>query len=434
MEIPYTVKPRPDTGLYNAKLGIWLFLASEVMLFGALFSSYVLLRVGAEPGTWSMGLMDITVGAGNTMVLIASSMFVVLAWACLKQGDLVGYRKWKLATLACAALFLMVKWSYEWPAKFKHHDVWFKHPTVLHAAIEDGYGPEALHQGHNEAHDVEEENKAHSHDTSYGWTAAQEYLHGNNDWEYLNRKATYAGRFFKRTSPESAKAYDKGLKGGTLALSGHITGYREMQINVTVSAWNADRGSPDTAAEKVLADLNVTDAKDVWMNGGTITEKTDYNNAMQAKHRLEQAGFTVELSENGYNEIKETAWFWRTPRANELIDGKPRVESFTFELDNTHEKDGSHRRLTIKTIDVKRLSAYEPKHSTFFGIYYTITGLHAAHVFGGIIIMIYNLLPIGLLMWGKDRERFTNRIETFGLFWHFVDLVWIFLFPILYIL
>jgi len=47
MEIPYAVKPRPDTGLYNAKVGIWLFLASEVMLFGALFSSYILLRVGA---------------------------------------------------------------------------------------------------------------------------------------------------------------------------------------------------------------------------------------------------------------------------------------------------------------------------------------------------------------------------------------------------
>ena len=47
MEIPYAVKARPDTGLYNAKVGIWLFLASEVMLFGALFSSYILLRVGA---------------------------------------------------------------------------------------------------------------------------------------------------------------------------------------------------------------------------------------------------------------------------------------------------------------------------------------------------------------------------------------------------
>ena len=48
MEIPYNVEPRPDTGVYNAKLGIWLFLASEVMFFGALFSSYILLRTGAH--------------------------------------------------------------------------------------------------------------------------------------------------------------------------------------------------------------------------------------------------------------------------------------------------------------------------------------------------------------------------------------------------
>ena len=56
MEIPYTVDIRPDTGLNNVKLGIWLFLASEVMLFGGLFSSYVLLRVGAEAGTWPHNL------------------------------------------------------------------------------------------------------------------------------------------------------------------------------------------------------------------------------------------------------------------------------------------------------------------------------------------------------------------------------------------
>lgn len=56
MDIPYTALPRRDTGLYNAKLGIWLFLASEVMLFGALFSSYILLRVGAYPGVWPHGI------------------------------------------------------------------------------------------------------------------------------------------------------------------------------------------------------------------------------------------------------------------------------------------------------------------------------------------------------------------------------------------
>ena len=51
IEIPYNSVERPDTGLYNAKLGVWLFLASEVMLFGALFSSYVLLRTGRRPGS-----------------------------------------------------------------------------------------------------------------------------------------------------------------------------------------------------------------------------------------------------------------------------------------------------------------------------------------------------------------------------------------------
>src|SRR6476469_4158105 len=53
MEIPYNVEARPDTGVFNAKLGVWLFLASEVMLFGALFSSYVLLRTGAPH--WPVG-------------------------------------------------------------------------------------------------------------------------------------------------------------------------------------------------------------------------------------------------------------------------------------------------------------------------------------------------------------------------------------------
>ena len=52
IEIPYNVEERKDTGLYNSKLGIWLFLASEIMLFGALFSTYIILRTG-DP-TWML--------------------------------------------------------------------------------------------------------------------------------------------------------------------------------------------------------------------------------------------------------------------------------------------------------------------------------------------------------------------------------------------
>src|SRR5947199_1147362 len=107
MEIPYTVTPRRDTGLYNAKVGIWLFLASEVMLFGALFSSYVLLRVGSDH--WPHGLLNIPIGTFNTAVLITSSVTVVMAWASLKLGNFGAFRKYQAVTIWAAPSFSGLK-------------------------------------------------------------------------------------------------------------------------------------------------------------------------------------------------------------------------------------------------------------------------------------------------------------------------------------
>jgi heme/copper-type cytochrome/quinol oxidase subunit 3 len=74
-----------------------------------------------------------------------------------------------------------------------------------------------------------------------------------------------------------------------------------------------------------------------------------------------------------------------------------------------------------------------PWHSTFLAIYFTLTGLHGLHILGGMIVMSYFLGP-GAKLWRRNPEQFTNRIEYTGLYWHFVDLVWIFLFPVLYLL
>jgi heme/copper-type cytochrome/quinol oxidase subunit 3 len=52
---------------------------------------------------------------------------------------------------------------------------------------------------------------------------------------------------------------------------------------------------------------------------------------------------------------------------------------------------------------------------------------------GGIVVNLYLLFP-GSAMWKTDPEGFANRIECAGLYWHFVDLVWIFLFPVLYLI
>jgi len=122
MEIPYTVERREDTGLYNAKLGVWLFLASEVMLFGALFSSYVLLRVGADPGTWPHHWLDYKIGAVNTIVLIISSVTNVVAWANLRLGQFNKYRFYQAITIVCAFVFLAIKTN-EYFGKFHHYTI-----------------------------------------------------------------------------------------------------------------------------------------------------------------------------------------------------------------------------------------------------------------------------------------------------------------------
>ncbi len=115
MEIPYTVEPRPDSGLANGKLGVWLFLASEVMLFGALFSTYILLRVGAVE--WPHGELNIWLGAVNTVILICSSVTMVVAWAQLKMNNFVKGRRYLILTAVLALVFLVNKY-FEYSAHF----------------------------------------------------------------------------------------------------------------------------------------------------------------------------------------------------------------------------------------------------------------------------------------------------------------------------
>ena len=81
--IPYTVEARPDTGLNNVKIGLWLFLASEVMLFGALFASYILLRVGSLSWPEGAAILNVPMATFNTVVLISSSVTMVMSWASL---------------------------------------------------------------------------------------------------------------------------------------------------------------------------------------------------------------------------------------------------------------------------------------------------------------------------------------------------------------
>jgi cytochrome c oxidase subunit 3 len=127
LNIPYTVEERPDTGLPNGKLGIWLFLASEVMLFGALFSTYIILRTGAPE--WPHGELNVWLGMANTFILIASSVTMVMAWAYLKLHDFAKHRMFLLATFLLSAAFLVNKY-FEYADHFRRGEL-PSHSTFL---------------------------------------------------------------------------------------------------------------------------------------------------------------------------------------------------------------------------------------------------------------------------------------------------------------
>ena len=103
--IPYTLDTRADTGVSNTTLGLWLFLASEVMLFGALFSAYALLRVSAV--SWPSGreTLSVVLGTVNTGVMMAATF---AAWRARTLAPHAA-RRALLVTTFLGAVFVVNK-------------------------------------------------------------------------------------------------------------------------------------------------------------------------------------------------------------------------------------------------------------------------------------------------------------------------------------
>ncbi len=102
--------PMAGMKVYNLKLGMWVFLLSEVMFFTGLIGAYIILRFAhpeafAAPGV----VLNVPLTAFNTFVLICSSVTMVKAFAAIEQGDQEGLQKWLLATIALGAAFVGVQ-------------------------------------------------------------------------------------------------------------------------------------------------------------------------------------------------------------------------------------------------------------------------------------------------------------------------------------
>jgi len=290
MDIPYTINARPDTGLYNGKLGIWLFLASEVMLFGALFTAYLFMRLGADEGMWPEHIQNVAIGFTNTCLLICSSITMVYAWVALKERNLAKYRAFLFATICCGILFLGFK-------AYEYHDKW---------------------------------------------------MH----WGFMVKPS---------------------------------------------------------AIEKYRPDLDKMDAFVNWCP----TQGTDgaYEIRGHLHEKDDAKGLYTFVPDKNFHPIT----FGGAPKAEEKGAGNEE-ETITVSKDDLIRPAGN----------------LLPAYGTYYAIYFTVTGLHALHIIGGLVVMLYFLGP-GSFLYKRNPEQLSNRIEVTGIFWHFVDLVWITVFPIIYL-
>jgi cytochrome c oxidase subunit III len=103
-------RPEPGLGVYNLKLGMWVFLLSEVMFFTSLIGAYVILRFAhpeqfAAPGE----VLNVPLTAINTFILICSSVTMVKAFAAVEKDDQKGLKLWLLGTIVLGATFVGVQ-------------------------------------------------------------------------------------------------------------------------------------------------------------------------------------------------------------------------------------------------------------------------------------------------------------------------------------
>jgi heme/copper-type cytochrome/quinol oxidase subunit 3 len=502
MEIPYEVKPRPDTGLWNAKVGIWLFLASEVMLFGGLFSAYLFLRLGANGEAdyfWPEGVLSVGFGFVNTLILILSSVFVVVAWLQLKLRNFEKFRFWMILVVLCAAIFLVNK-GFEYSAKFKHYGIKLSDNSIVEGhGIDDTIRYEGITEvtidvarfngefreyvhgetpkfrevlstnaegkpvlgdpielSESEVRNIEDrinnvlrekhlaendEERAKDPDfKAIRWLPAMgvKQLSFVAEKEFLiqiNRKK------LRKSFSDSVKFRDQtSLKGTISKLTPGL--YLEAIDRIDLRATDSENPETSSLVWKYLGQesplKNLSD--DASTDG---VHEGDKDHAVIGYNEVEQKAKDDSTPHDPKNEAAKAKKIFLGERDNVLAEAKANDEEAEFGKLLNHsvlkwkDEDGevlsSHAPILVPWDDVKLYSNFTPKWNTYYAIYFTLTGLHGLHVLLGALVLLY-FAVFGKKLFDKDPEHMANRVEVGGLFWHFVDLVWIFLFPILYLM
>ena len=430
----------------NGKLCLWLFLSTEIMFFAGLIGAYIVLRFGAPSGSWPLPhdvhLVE-WIGAMNTFVLICSSVTIVLAYEAAKSNAVSLARGWLFLTLILGSVFLGVK-MVEYRSKFSHGIYPAAPRSLLHEKADVYYLQDVRLKLAARFDALKAKQSAADTDPDKAPKLTADEI---ERLDILTKLLDYV----KWTETIAAVNPDTVRK--------HVAMER---LAMAIYPLDHSHISAEKKHEKIVGILNEELAEVKQKQFEVNTQKTDLAKTRAAaneKHVLLEAKIK-ELNEKkaakpaGTTSTEAGATFVALqdqPPAAEQIDSQ--LAAANTELTKVKEEmakidaDLVPLDTELKTIDGRinaqkvltdaegglnehnkwlRLPMMIPSGNMWASTYFLMTGFHAIHVLVGLIAFVL-ILPKQL------DSRKAHIIENVGLYWHFVDLVWIFLFPLLYL-
>jgi cytochrome c oxidase subunit 3 len=374
-----------------AKLGIWLFLATEILLFGGLFCGYAVFRANhPDLFKWGGQFLDERYGAANTAVLLISSLTMAMAITYVQR------EKRRLAmvclgiTFVCAGIFMAIK-SVEYEHKFHDH---LLGGMAFYETSDHGGDFGGDHAATLIAHGDAEKGKGL-------WNATCRSCHG-------------------------AKGEGVPGQGTVLNTSSFVRDHDDEELLKFIKV-----GRTANAPESILQ-------LDMPPNGGNpmLKDPAILNIIAYMQTLMVPVAPANEGVVDSYRVVVAPVVEAEPEEEKSFLDSLPSStvpHSMQAPIGLAPESASKAQRMAVYVRPkVPQLDEKRPANAhLFFGLYFLMTGLHGVHVVIGMVVLLW-------LMWrlqrGDFNKRYYSAVECGGLYWHVVDVIWIFLFPLWYLL
>jgi cytochrome c oxidase subunit 3 len=374
----------PEQQFDSGKLGIWLFLVTEILFFGGMFCAYAIFRM-LRPDVFEgcSQFLNTKLGAINTGVLLFSSLTMAWAVRCSQVEDHKGLTAMLAATLSCAMVFLGVKaieYSHKWGMGLLPSGLYFYDPANPHPPDQPPYLvficlPFAL--------------------ALIGvviWLVVS--IVKQNEFQVACAKPLTVVCLFFFVGVGLGAVLESG--GSESHAGEHAAGVHDALAGDAHAAevHAGDDHATDTHAEDAHAAATHAAVADGEMDEDAVRRRlaTDQTNS--------------GLQSNIAARERQAAL------AGTSVVSDP-------------------EQITGAISSVKKNVNTPGQAGVFFSIYYCMTGVHAIHILGGIGVMVWLLIR----SIRKDFNRhYFGPVDYVGLYWHLVDLIWIYLFPLLYLI